>query len=356
MSLNSSGQLTTTGSHYSGSGYYYDNTNTSYYVYPSGTSNLSAVNLTNTSTGGLYYFNDSANVWQGSIGFSGTSGQLNWPGRNATIATGYNATLTLATGASGYNSGSVSIPYGTLNVTGSSFYLGGTYYDNANTGYYVKPSGTSNFNIFFAGLGNISPSSVAGFGAANIYDTTSGFSAPGICFGNGTGSHGAIVYGSSTMYFGTENGSSSGTMTTRMTLTTSANLNVNGNVTAYYSDKRLKDIQGSIQNALSKVMSLNGVYYKNNQVAKENGFKNDDLQVGVIAQEVQEVLPQVVKPAPFDTDRDEDGIEFSKSGMNYVTVQYERIVPLLIEAIKEQQAIIDSQEARLQRLEELLKK
>ena len=51
----------------------------------------------------------------------------------------------------------------------------------------------------------------------------------------------------------------------------------------------------------------------------------------MLAQQIQEVLPDVVKFAPFD--RDENGN--SISGENYLTVQYEKIVPLLIEAIKE---------------------
>jgi hypothetical protein len=53
----------------------------------------------------------------------------------------------------------------------------------------------------------------------------------------------------------------------------------------------------------------------------------------LFADEVEAVLPQAVKPAPFD----QDGEGGSKSGENYKTVQYEKVVPLLVEAIKEQQ-------------------
>ena len=57
----------------------------------------------------------------------------------------------------------------------------------------------------------------------------------------------------------------------------------------------------------------------------------------MFAQDVQEVIPEAVKIAPFD--RDENGE--SKSGDNYLTVQYEKIIPLLIECIKEQQVQIN---------------
>jgi hypothetical protein len=52
------------------------------------------------------------------------------------------------------------------------------------------------------------------------------------------------------------------------------------------------------------------------------------------------VLPQTIKPAPFDW-QCIDGVWKSVSGENYMTVQYEKLIPLLIEAIKEQQEQIE---------------
>ena len=101
-----------------------------------------------------------------------------------------------------------------------------------------------------------------------------------------------------------------------------------GEVIAAYSDERLKDFDGKIDGALDKVMALNGYYYTGNDRAKELGFDGDHKQVGVNAQEVMKVMPEVVKDAPINSASDEDGLD-------YKTVQYERLVPLLIEAIKE---------------------
>jgi hypothetical protein len=109
-----------------------------------------------------------------------------------------------------------------------------------------------------------------------------------------------------------------------------------GNITAYYSDKRLKTIESTIPNALDKVSKLQGVYYTNNEVAAQHGYTSQERQVGLLAQDLEEVLPEVVKAAPFDLDQDGS----SKSGEHYKTVQYERVIPLLVEAIKELRAEI----------------
>jgi hypothetical protein len=93
-----------------------------------------------------------------------------------------------------------------------------------------------------------------------------------------------------------------------------------GDITAFYSDDRLKTKLGNIDGALNKVLSLNGFYFEPNETAINLGYEVKK-QVGVSAQEVQAVLPEVVVPAPIDQE--------------YMTVHYHKIVPLLIEAIKE---------------------
>ena len=63
----------------------------------------------------------------------------------------------------------------------------------------------------------------------------------------------------------------------------------------------------------------------------------------IAVSEVEVVLPEVVVPAPFDVA--DDGT--SKSGENYKTVKYEKIVPLLIEAIKELTAKVEMLESKV---------
>ncbi len=113
---------------------------------------------------------------------------------------------------------------------------------------------------------------------------------------------------------------------------TAGEIRATNNITAYYSDDRLKTRLGTIDDALGKLMSLSGFYYEANEVAQALGYEVKK-EVGVSAQEVQAVMPEVVAPAPINE--------------QYLTVRYERLVPLLIEAIKAQQVQIDELKAKL---------
>jgi len=115
---------------------------------------------------------------------------------------------------------------------------------------------------------------------------------------------------------------------------TTGEIRATDQITSFYSDVRLKENIELIQNPLDKVMQLSGVTYNANELAESFGFKNKAKQVGVLSHEVEAVLPEAVKAAPFDIMLFESA-EISKSGQNYKTVQYEKLVPLLIEAIKE---------------------
>jgi len=107
-------------------------------------------------------------------------------------------------------------------------------------------------------------------------------------------------------------------------------LRVMGDITAFYSsDERLKDNISPIKNALAKVSSISGNTFTWNEKSDDDKQGNDD--VGVIAQEIEKLgLPNVV------TTRD--------SG--YKAVKYEKLVPLLIEAIKELKEEVDELKSR----------
>ena len=108
------------------------------------------------------------------------------------------------------------------------------------------------------------------------------------------------------------------------------------NITAYYSsDITLKDNVRPIESAIFKVKQISGVEFdwneKSSQLQQELGH-----DVGLIAQEVEKVLPEIVITR-------EDGIK---------AIQYEKVVPLLVEAIKEQQTLIEDLSNRLKVLED----
>ena len=137
--------------------------------------------------------------------------------------------------------------------------------------------------------------------------------------------------------FGIDVADDARSLSTRMYIR-NGSANFSGDVTAYASDIRLKENIRPITNAIDRIKKINGVFYDWKDNVSELGFtpisKSD---VGVLAQEVQAVFPEIVKPAPFDQ---ENGV--SKSGENYLTVKYEKLTALLIEAVKEQQIKIDN--------------
>jgi hypothetical protein len=124
------------------------------------------------------------------------------------------------------------------------------------------------------------------------------------------------------------------------------------NITSYYSDERLKTKIADIREPLEIVGKLNGFYYIPNALAHLNGITHTTQEVGLSAQDVQSVLPEIVKIAPFDLATDDEGNKISKSGENYLTISYERLAPVFVEAIKELKKEIVMLKQRIAVLEE----
>ena len=107
-------------------------------------------------------------------------------------------------------------------------------------------------------------------------------------------------------------------------------LHADGDVVAYsttISDARLKDNIKPLESSLDKIMNLKGVEYTWN-----NGSRKGQKDIGFIAQEVEDVIPEIVreKEVLFDEDT------------KYKTVDYEKITAVLVEAVKElQQEIVE---------------
>ena len=135
----------------------------------------------------------------------------------------------------------------------------------------------------------------------------------------------------------------------RVTMNASGALTCTGDITALSSDKRLKTNIEIIEDPLEKVKALSGFTYdwSIDQCNKVGFMPPKERQIGVFAQDVQSVIPEAVKPAPFDH---VDGK--SKSGDNYLTVQYDKIVPLLIECIKTQETKIQDLQGQIDELKD----
>ncbi len=202
------------------------------------------------------------------------------------------------------------------------------FYDSNNTGFYLDPASTSNLNglslssasTFLGGL-----SIVRNGGGSDPYGVLAvscpsgdnyaymGFTRNGV-IGMAMG-----IDTSNNYWIGTSGGGHNSVRTgTYMTVSNGGTITATADVVAY-SDKRVKENIETIDNALNKVLSLRGVTY--NRTDKEDKSQ----KIGVIAQEIQKILPQVVQ-------EQEDGM---------LGVSYGNITAVLIEAIKEQQTQIE---------------
>jgi hypothetical protein len=224
-------------------------------------------------------------------------------------------------------------------VNGGSNYLYKYYwmYTNA-TGYY---SDTNNWHIH--------PNDLSSYGGTAIRGSRNGWrgihfhdggNTPHIMFdGSANGGFYYETGGRWASYYNYNNncwGFGSSTTASGYVVYASGNIYATGNVTAF-SDARRKTNVNTIEGALDKVLKLRGVTY--NKIDKTTREVGEKLETGVIAQEVNEVFPEVVT---YAEDVDEYG------------VSYGNFAGLFIEAMKEQNKIIEDLKKEVERLKSKL--
>jgi len=230
----------------------------------------------------------------GTIGVNGTSGFSGFSGQNGTI--GINGT----SGFSGFSGSSATFVPSTRYVFTSSQSTSILTATGALGGIELQATGS--------GAAFISYHRPGAFATYFGLDTDNQFTGGGWSYGGGLASFkmGSLGVGTSASGVAGE-------------------IRATNNITAFFSsDIRLKENIKNINNALEKVCQLNGVFFdwKEEELQKrggEDGYFVRKHDVGVIAQEVEKVLPEIVATR-------EDGIK---------AVRYELLVPLLLEAIKE---------------------
>ncbi len=125
----------------------------------------------------------------------------------------------------------------------------------------------------------------------------------------------------------------------------------------YYntSDARLKKNIQRIKNPIERLMRINGVTYSGNMEEYGDFLYVDRKKIGVIAQDVNAVFPELVRKAILSNrhsfKKGEQG-EIKKE--EFLTVNYDGLIPVLIEATKEQQKLINDLEKENQRMKAML--
>ena len=176
------------------------------------------------------------------------------------------------------------------------------------------------------------------YGSIGVTGTTNGYA--GISFSDVSGT--LMMSSGASGFFYTNN-------TWRVYWDGSGNQQNTGNVTAGVSDGRLKFNIKEIENPITKIRLIRGITHTwDQETCRALGYKPPETDVGVIAQEIQQVQPEAVAWAPFDRDPLKEG---SKSGKDYLTVKYEKLVPLLIQTCKALDEQVVEQDKRLVALE-----
>lgn len=273
----------------------------------------------------VYWAADATGVNQVSSGNGLTGGPITDTGTISVLAN--NGITANSTGLFAFgNTGLV------VNATGihvNSSYIGSISSNNAS---YLGGVAAANYartnanNVFSGGFSSFTYT-VANFTAVSA--TANGYGMVGSSTNNTFG--GVLGYSANHSYYGILGFQDTFSFFGNGNIYTAGDLQVTGNMTGYFSDIRLKKEIKPIKNALDKLKEITGVFYQHNETAEKHGFEDKSEQVGVIAQDVKRVLPHAIAPAPFDMNSDGS----SKTGENYMTVRMEKLLPLIIEAIKD---------------------
>jgi hypothetical protein len=147
----------------------------------------------------------------------------------------------------------------------------------------------------------------------------------------------------------------SGTQRDPFTLNVNGDIGTSGDIIAYFSDERLKTITNHISDVLEDLNNINVFKYNCNDLAASYGYDKSKNEIGLSAQEIKKYYPEIVTLAPFDSIRDKETNKIiSKSGENYLTLNYERLVPILLQAIKELNKKYKNLEEKYTKIENIL--
>lgn len=114
------------------------------------------------------------------------------------------------------------------------------------------------------------------------------------------------------------------------------------------SDRRLKENINALSYGLNEIEKLEPVSYK-----LKRDLDEEKTQTGLIAQDVKKIIPEIVKE--FDYEYDEENKTYQKRSVDYLSIDYIALVPVLINGIKEQQQQIDKQNKTIDALSQKVK-